>query len=150
MLLGYILKESIEKLRTHSVFFVILLFLSLAGYFTGKFTGFRYLSMIVTDLSVLAFGASLIITGYNANDKMSGFFNERKRSKSFLKYVGGMALPVYLVQCFYPAVLNYYILQNYKFPLSLIIYCPVIWILGSLLYFISNTIYNNFHLNRFK
>ncbi len=136
MIMGYMVKKNIDKSeQSGKDIFIIFVLL---GFFITKSFNIKYLTNILSDLCVLIAGASLLIIGQRNNERLSDFFSVRKPLKAVIKYVGGMALPLYLVQSFCSGYIGYMISLSIPFPRSFLINFLIVWGIGTILYFISN------------
>ncbi len=154
MLSGYLLKEHIEKKENaltgeaygsrHGVLLsLIASVLLFIVFIMGKRADRGYFSAILIMTGVLGTGLSLLTCGYMANDRLTAFFEKRHRLYGLLRYIGDMALPVYLVQCFCFGYIGFTIGLHVDFPLSFPVNLIIVWTLGTLLYIINRIINNS-------
>ena len=101
-----------------------------------RFDG-TYVATAVILLSAESFGLLALIAGYLANDRINTVFDDRKVLRGVIKYIGNMALPLYLVQSFCSGYIGFWIGLHIDFPLSFLVNFIVSWGLGTVLYFIS-------------
>ncbi|XME01904.1 acyltransferase family protein [Lachnospiraceae bacterium C1.1] len=144
MLSGFILREKIDEIDFNAKeipkFFssrFLIFGISLMAFIIGKPGNIRYFSSILTDIGVIGVGSSLLMIGYGKNKTLSEFFTENKAASAVIKYIGGMALPIYLVQCFCSGYIGYMISLLIPFPRSFLVNFVVIWGIGTVLYYIS-------------
>ena len=137
MVAGCILREFLErrirlraempgrgKLLSGLVLFGIVYIISKYFKFTGHATTSIY---FIIGLSVLATGIFALTFGYLGNDALEGFFEGRKGLAGFIRYIGSLALPVYLVQCFNSGLIGFTIGQRISFPKSFAVNLIVVW-----------------------
>ncbi|MBO6146676.1 MAG: acyltransferase family protein [Lachnospiraceae bacterium] len=143
MLAGYLLRERmIKKERSiHSLWPAFGAFVFFFVLFTaGKNAEKGYLSACLILTGVLGAGLALLTLGYSANDELSAFFAKRHRLYGLLRFIGDMALPVYLVQCFCFGYIGFTIGLRVDFPLSFLVNLIIVWTLGTLLYIVSRIV----------
>lgn len=140
MMTGCILRDFIEgvrarrdnfpgKLRALFVLVIFSLVYIISKYY--KFTGHKSTSIyFIVGLSVLAVGVSALSLGYAANKELEGFFDGREALYGIIRYVGMLALPVYMVQSFNAGIIGYTIGRRIGFPLSFAVNFMLIWILA--------------------
>ncbi len=138
MLLGYLVKKYSDMAKNYAKDCCPVLIISLAVFFTAKAVSIKYFSNILADLAVLGTGGSLLIIGYINNERLSELLSAGKPLKAIFKYIGEMALPLYLVQCFCSGYIGYMLTLTYPFPVSFRINFLIVWGVGSLLFLISN------------
>ena len=114
----------IRKLWVGFVAFGIVYIISKYYKFTGHISTSIY---FIVGMSVLTAGIFALTLGYVGNEALKGFFEGRKELARFIRYVGGLALPVYLVQSFNSGVIGFTIGQRVKFPLSFAVNFIIIW-----------------------
>ncbi|MBQ4483164.1 MAG: acyltransferase family protein [Lachnospiraceae bacterium] len=144
MLTGYVVMTILEKRREFSgekkrvPLLCIIFFLSVAVFIIAENMEVSKLSgaMILTGMT--GTGVSALIAGYILNDELSGWFADKKRLTGFIRYLGGMALPLYLVQCFCSGYIGFYIGLHVNFPLSFLVNFVVVWSAGTTLYFLNS------------
>ncbi len=150
MALGCIIRENLEngKLRLSAKAFGTCLILSAVLYMVFKylkFTGRAGISAtvqnlgttgrlvyIISGLAVLAVGGSALALGYLKNASLGKFFEKRHGLNSVIRYIGKLALPVYMVQCFNSGIIGFLIGERIVFPLSFAVNLAVIWSLAIL------------------
>ena len=139
MIAGYMLRKYIEsgEVSCKKGMLFAGLIASCAVYIAGEVTGIRYVSAALTFAGALSAGCILMLLGVLANDRLLGFFAARKRLHAIVRYVGDMALPLYIVQCLCAGYIGFTIGQRVDFPLSFLVNFIIVWSLGTVLYFIS-------------
>ena len=100
-----------------------------------RFDG-TYAATAVILLSAEAVGVLSLSTGYLVNDSISAALSDRTMLNGIIKYIGNMALPLYLVQSFCSGYIGFWIGLHIDFPLSFLVNFIVSWGLGTVLYFI--------------
>lgn len=146
MLAGYMLRDGIsdgfpeeaaEKLRRPAL---AALFVSFALYMAGELTNITYVSKGLIFAGAEGMGLSALLSGYLVNDGLSGCLAKRPALRAFISYLGGMALPLYLVQCFCSGYIGFWIGLHIDFPLSFLVNFIVVWTAGTVLYLIGNAL----------
>jgi uncharacterized membrane protein len=147
MIVGYMLRKYIQSEGWRSAdsvetsrkkrFFLAGLIISCGVYVAGELSGVRYVSAALAFAGALFAGCFLMLLGVLSNDGLLAFFENRKRLHSFIRYVGDMALPLYIVQCLCAGYIGYTIGQRVDFPLSFLVNFIIVWSAGTVLYFIS-------------
>ncbi len=133
MIIGYSLRQLLEDDRIKEKIFVLSPYLMAAGimiFAIGKHTentgGYGSVQALFTGAGVLLAGKMALIFGYRSVKKVP--------CHALVKYVGDMALPIYIVQCYKTGYIGYFIGLSAKFPASFIINFIVVWGLGTLLW----------------
>ena len=146
MISGYVLREFLSEssAKTNSPFLRPILFFicafCLVSFIAGELMEPSCFSRAVIFTAAMATGWASLILGYCLNDNLSDFFEKKKKLHSFIRYVGNMALPLYLVQCFCSGYIGFWIGLHIDFPLSFPVNFLTVWTAGSLLYLIENKI----------
>ena len=99
--------------------------------------GTDYLISTLLCVSSQAVCLSALAIGYMTNDKLEAVLSERRLLKGAIRYIGDMALPIYIVQCFCSGYIGFWIGLHIDFPLSFPVNFIVVWSLGTVLLFIS-------------
>lgn len=136
MLLGFMIREWAERREgsgRNGLWFLLLL-LGLAVYGAGKWAG----RLPVTALGVLWTGISALLLGLGMNAQLREYFEKHVRLYAVVRWIGLMALPVYLVQCFRAGEIGFWIGQNIDFPWSYPVNLILVWTAASLLYFLDS------------
>ena len=107
-------------------------------YIAGEVTDIRYLSAFLTFGGALWAGSIIMLQGYIHNEALTAFFEGREHMLSLIKFIGGMALPLYIVQCLCAGYIGYTIGQKVAFPLSFLVNLIIVWSAGTVLYLIGN------------
>ena len=93
-----------------------------------KFTGHTSTSVyFIVGMTVLVTGIFALTAGYCDNEGLASFFVEKRGLEGFIRYVGMLALPVYLVQSFNSGLIGFTIGQKISFPRSFGVNFLVIW-----------------------
>ena len=147
MIAGYMLRETLineepltadtPMLRRLAFSGIIVFFLA---FMAGELTDIPYASKGLILIGATGTGLSALFLGSCVNDRLSGFFGNKKTLYSFVRYLGGMALPLYLVQCFCSGYIGYWIGLHINFPLSFPVNFVVVWIAGTVLYHIEKCV----------
>ena len=142
MLAGYITKNALDRMTENSgkkylKYFMAELIISLPVFIVGEYTENKYLAAVLILLSSQAGGTAMLSSGYICNEKLTGILSSRLRLRKTLKYIGDMALPLYLVQCFCSGYIGFWIGQHIDFPVSFLVNLIVVWVIGTLLYLCS-------------
>lgn len=143
MLAGHMLRERImegfsgemsAKLKKPA--FAALL-CSFVLYMTGELTDIAYISKGMIFAGAAGIGLSALLSGYLINDTLVALLGKKPFLRSFISYLGGMALPLYLVQCFCSGYIGFWIGLHIDFPLSFLVNFIVVWTAGTALYLIE-------------
>lgn len=126
MLLGYMLREVLERRVLKLKFKIpltILFFGDLLFYFAVKLMKLNGTDIMAfrpfLGLSVLYAGLFLLAAGYTGNEKLP--------DSRIFSYIGSLALPVYMVQCFNAGIIGFLIGQKIVFPLSFPVNFIIVW-----------------------
>ncbi len=160
MAAGYILREKISGFsaagdrgdrgdrgdsKKDRIKMLVILIVCFAAFMVGELTDRAYVSKTLIFAGAIGTGISALMLGYYIEDGLASFFAEKKLLHSFICYVGGMALPLYLVQCFCSGYIGFWIGLHIDFPLSFLVNFIVVWTAGSLLYFVEKGL--SYHKN---
>ena len=144
MLTGYVVWSALEKktelirIKNRIPMLCFSLILSLAVFVIAKSMEESKLSGAMILAGMTGVGVCSLAAGYISNEALSEWFGRRKRLLDFIRYLGGMALPLYLVQCFCSGYIGFYIGLHVNFPLSFFVNFAVVWSIGSVLYFLNS------------
>ena len=142
MLVGYMTRRTLDQgmcpvKRKQMTACAVILVSSLLLFTAGEYMKNGTAAAFIILISSQAFGISALCPGYVANERLVAVMNERKKLRTVIKYIGDMALPLYLVQCFCSGYIGFFIGQHINFPLSFLVNLIVVWGLGTVLYLIS-------------
>lgn len=140
MLEGHSLTEDTPVMRHVSLTGAVL---GLILFMAGELTDVPYASKGLILAGASGFGLCVLLYGYLINEKLAGIFT----SLFFIRYLGDMALPLYLVQCFCSGYIGFWIGLHVNFPLSFLVNFIVVWTAGTVLYLVEKNIfrcYTNF------
>ena len=133
MLMGYMLREALTEGgedRPRSILYIPGIVSGLIIFAIG-----RHLDNIgaatpgqafLTGFGVLSAGIFALIFGYGFKGDIKG--------GSVIRFIGDMALPLYIVQCYKTGFIGYYIGLNIDFPMSFPVNFVVVWGLALILY----------------
>ena len=111
-----------------------------AAFILGETTDIPYVSGILVLSGAAGTGASALLYGCFVNKSLTAWCGVHRGAYDFIGYVGEMALPLYLVQCFCAGYIGYWIGLNINFPLSFAVNFAVVWTAGTALYAIEKYI----------
>ena len=104
----------------------------------GELTDVPYISNGLILSGAAGTGLSALLLGSLLDEGLELFFERHRGLHSFIVYLGNMALPLYLVQCFCSGYIGFYIGLHVVFPLSFLVNFIVVWTAGTVLYFIES------------
>ncbi len=147
MIAGYMLREPMLDGRAASFDAPGNRRMTLAGlivlfgaFMAGELTDIPYVSKALILFGAIGTGAAALLYGYFVNDRLTVFFNKKREVGAFIQYLGGMALPLYLVQCFCSGYIGYWIGLHVNFPFSFLVNLVTVWTAATLLYLIEKYI----------
>ena len=135
MLLGFALRELLDtcKVRDYPKKLpLILFFLSFFTYLVLKVikcsAPLSPVLHLCLGMAVLLSSFSALWAGYDYNEGISSCFMEKNPNiGNILHYIGSLALPIYLVQCFNAGNLGYTLGLRVRFPLSFALNLIIVW-----------------------
>lgn len=139
MIAGYMLRVSLDDKKASGLekYMTAGMIVSLIIFLIAERSDGTYVAAAVILLSAETAGLLALTAGYLANDRINTVLAERKVMRSIIKYIGNMALPLYLVQSFCSGYTGFWIGLHIDFPLSFLVNFIISWGLGTVLYFIS-------------
>ncbi len=147
MFAGYSLRRWLAKdhagsrsLFTKRAVTVAGLILCLAVFILGETMEYGPLAALLIYPAAMGFGFFALTSGYVADDSLSSLFDKRRMLKAVTGYVGGMALPLYLVQCFCSGLIGFWIGLHIDFPMSFPVNFVIVWSAGTVLFIIEKCI----------
>ncbi len=112
---------------------------SAAAYFAGKEFADGMLpyraAVLLQGLGILGIGLSALAAGYRKNAALGKAAGKFPGFAAFVRWVGRMALPVYLTQCFNGGMIGYRIGLAVPFPRSYPLNFVIVWGIASVVYF---------------
>lgn len=111
--------------------------LGLILFMAGELTDMPYVSKGLILAGVSGFGLCVLFYGSFIDERLAGVF----RQLHFIRYLGDMALPLYLVQCFCSGYIGFWIGMHINFPLSFPVNFIVVWTAGTMLYLVEKYIF---------
>ncbi|MCR5627982.1 MAG: acyltransferase [Lachnospiraceae bacterium] len=140
MLTGYMVREALEKNTARfSGAEGFALLVAVLIYAAGKVFELSYVDHILSGIlilvGVISVGSLALFIGFHLQEKTGKEIGTGLHKA--IKYIGDMALPLYLVQCFHSGAIGFYLSRNVKFPLSFLINFVIVWSVGSLLLLID-------------
>lgn len=155
MISGYMLREFLSdgsaESKAPSIRRVLLLICAvcLAAFTAGELMIPSHISRALIFAGAAGTGSSALLLGYCLNDSLTAFFEKKRLLHSFIRYVGNMALPLYLVQCFCSGYIGFWIGLHIDFPLSFLVNFLTVWTAGSLLYLMEKLIQKWYNAGKF-
>lgn len=155
MISGYMLREFLSdgsaESKAPSLRRVLLLICAvcLAAFTAGELMIPSHISRALIFAGAAGTGSSALLLGYCLNDSLTAFFEKKSMLHSFIRYVGNMALPLYLVQCFCSGYIGFWIGLHIDFPLSFLVNFLTVWTAGSLLYLMEKLIQKWYNAGKF-
>lgn len=105
-------------------------------FMAGELTSFPYVSKGMILIGAVGTGICALLYGSCTDEKLKAFFSHPYILR-FVRYLGDMALPLYLVQCFCSGYIGYRIGLTIAFPLSFPVNFIIVWGAGTVLYIVE-------------
>ncbi|MCR5746826.1 MAG: acyltransferase family protein [Lachnospiraceae bacterium] len=144
MLSGFYLRSLLEEKKNSTdinkpdktYLYKLVLSMVLSGFIfiAGELMTQGYLQALFIICGALCFGISSLMAGFYADAAINKYLNEGTVLFNIVRYIGNMALPLYLVQCFCSGYIGFTIGLMVNFPMSFAVNFIVVWLLGSVLY----------------
>ncbi|MBO6134001.1 MAG: acyltransferase family protein [Lachnospiraceae bacterium] len=157
MILGFFTR-SLSKTQTTKPFSptsspltLALLLTSTLIYLLTKFNAGLFRDSInhfLNSISVLSMGSSILYIGAIHDELFSKLINEKARR--IFRWLGQMALPVYIVQCFNSGAIGFKIGESVPFPLSFLINLFCVWGPAALLHLAINFLNRHHFFMKFR
>ena len=84
-------------------------------------------AFVFSGIGAVLTGGFILAWGYIMRESIDRAFDGKEGLSGFIRYVGNLALSVYLVQCFNAGIIGYTIGLKVKFPLSFAVNFFVVW-----------------------
>ena len=130
--------ENRDKNKEDRKLLVLLFLLSFLSYVFVKYLKFSGMAMarserfygivsVAAGILALLTGLLALTAGYYENDRLSAFFEGKVLFYRTMRYIGMLAFPLYMIQCFNAGIIGFTIGNKIKFPLSFAVNLVVVW-----------------------
>ncbi len=116
--------------------YVFVKYFKYSGLAMAKFP--QYYGVVSVAAGVLAIFAGIVSLrfGYLKNDGLTAFFAGKERFYGIIGFIGRLAFPLYMVQCFNAGIIGYTIGNRVPFPASFAVNLIIVWGIAIISHFV--------------
>ena len=107
--------------------YVFVKYLKFSGIAASVSESFFGAVSVAAGILVIITGSLSLTAGYSKNKELSAFFEGKELLYGIVRYIGLLAFPLYMIQCFNAGIIGFTIGNKINFPLSFAVNLIVVW-----------------------